>query len=149
MPKQKLKVRSLYSFQYHTILKVRDINYGNHLSYDAVVALLHEARIDMLSKIGCTESDLGDHTTGIIMTDLVVNYKNQGYLGDRIIIHLDIDEIGKISFRVFSKMESQDDLIALAEAGIVYNYKKEKIAHIPKVFLEALVQRKQGFKVKS
>ncbi len=145
MPRTKLKERPLYFFKYHTILKIRDINYGNHLSNDAVVGLIHEARIDMLKKIGCTEMELGDHKTGILIADLVVNYKKQGYLDDEIIIHLDIDEIEKNGFRVFYKIVRGDDLIVLAETGIVvYDYQVRKIATIPKAFLEALEQLKQG-----
>ena len=144
MPKTKLRAQPLYSFQYQTILKIRDINYANHLSNDAVVGLLHEARIDMFKKIGCTELRLGYHKTGIIIADLVVNYKKQGYLGDEIIIHLDIDEITKKSFRIFYKIERGDDLIVLAETGIVvYDYENEKITTVPKVFLEALAQCQQ------
>jgi acyl-CoA thioesterase FadM len=142
MPKIKLIEQTHYSFQYYTLLKVRDINYGNHLSNDAVVGLIHEARIDMFNKIGCSELDLGDHKTGIIIADLVVNYKKQGYLGDEIIIHLEIDEIGKKGYRIFYKIERGDDTIALAETGVVmYDYKAEKITVVPKVFLDALLQK--------
>jgi acyl-CoA thioesterase FadM len=141
MPKIKLIEQPLYSFQYRTVLKIRDINYGNHLSNDAVVGLIHEARIDMFNKVGCSELDLGDKT-GIIIADLVVNYKNQGYLGDKVIIHLEIDEIGKKSFRIFYKIERGNDTIALAETGVVmYDYQAEKITVVPKVFLEALLQK--------
>ncbi len=144
MPKTKLSTQPIYFFNYRTIIKIRDINYGNHLSNDAVVGLLHEARIDMLTKIGCSESELGDHNTGIIIADLVVNYKRQGYLGDEIIIHLDIDEIEKKGFRVFYKIERGDDIIVLAETGIVaYDYQAKKVATVPKGFLEALVRLKQ------
>ena len=75
---------------------------------------------------------------------MVVNYKKQGYLGDEITIHLDIDEITKKSFRIFYKIERGDDLIVLAETGIVvYDYENEKITTVPKVFLEALAQCQQ------
>ena len=150
MPKIKLRAQPLYSFQYHTSLKIRDINYANHLSNDAVVCLLQEARIDMFKKIGCTELKLGYQKTGIIISDLVVNYKKQGYLGDEIIIHTDIDEIAKKSFRIFYKIVRSDDLIALAETGIVvYDYLNEKIATVPQVFLEALAQCQQNHQLSS
>lgn len=144
MPRTKLSVQLFYSFQYNTTVKVRDINYGNHLGNDAVVGLLHEARIDMLSKIGCSELDLGGHKIGIIIADLIVNYKKQGYLGDEIIIYLHIDEIERSGFRIFYKIERDGDLIALAETGIViYDYLAEKIAKVPEVFLNALALWKE------
>lgn len=143
MPKIKLIEQTYYSFQYCTVLKIRDINYGNHLSNDAVVGLIHEARIDMFNKIGCSERDVGNKT-GIVIADLAVNYKKQGYLGDEIVIHLEIDEIGKNGFRVFYKIERGNDIIALAETGVVmYDYQTEKIAVVPIAFLDALAKWKQ------
>lgn len=139
MPKIQLSEKSDYCFRYQTILKIRDINYANHLSNDAVVSLLNEARMDMFKNIGCTESALGDPGTGIVIADLVVNYKKQGYLGDEIIIHSAIDEIEQKSFRIFYKMEKGDDVMVLAETGVVvYDYQAEHIATVPKVFLKAL-----------
>lgn len=140
MPRTRLVARKIYAFQYSTTVKIRDINYGNHLGNDAVVGLLHEARIDMLGKIGCSELDLGGHKIGIIIADLIVNYKKQGYLGDRIIIYLHIDDIAKSGFRIYYKIEREGDLIALAETGIVvYDYLAEKIAKVPEVFLNSLL----------
>ena len=78
MPKTKLKEQPFYPFHYETSLKIRDINYGNHLSNDAVVGLLHEARIHMLQQLECSELNLGDSKTGTMIADLVVNYKKQG-----------------------------------------------------------------------
>ena len=144
MPRIKLKERPFYAFCYKTSLKIRDINYGKHLSNDAVVSLLHEARIYMLQHLGLSELDLGDGKTGMMMADLAVNYKNEGFLGDEIKIHLNIDEINKKSFRVFYKMERAGDLIVLAETGIVMNdYQAKSAATIPKIFLTRLKQYQQ------
>jgi acyl-CoA thioester hydrolase len=141
MPKTKLRAKPDYSFQYHTYLKIRDINYANHLSNDAVVSLINEARIDMFNKIGCAEFALGDPHTGIVIADLVVNYKKQGYLGDEIIIHSDIDEIEQKGFRIFFKIQRGDDLMVLAETGVVvFDYQAGNITTVPKIFLEALKQ---------
>lgn len=100
---------------------------------------MHEARIAFFEAIGCTELDLGDGRSGIVVADLVVNYKNQGYLGDRVVIHLDLDELGKRSFRLFYKMVRSQDIIFFAETGIaVYDYRDEKTASLPEEFLKAL-----------
>ncbi len=102
----------------------------------------------MLKKIGCTESQLGDHKTGLIIADLVVNYKKQGYLDDEIIIHLNIDEIEDKGFRVFYKIERGGEVIVLAENGIVaYDYQAEKIARVPESFLKVLAQLKQDLRI--
>ncbi len=148
MPRIKLRAQPAYSFQYNTVVKVRDINYGNHLGNDAVVGLLHEARIDMFIQLGCKESELDGQNTGIVMADLAVNYKEQGFLGDEIIISLDIDEIGKSGFRILYKIERGEELLVLAETGVaVYNYQAQKVAAIPQVFLESLAQWKKDRKM--
>jgi acyl-CoA thioester hydrolase len=141
MPRIKLKERPFYTFCYKTLLKIRDINYGKHLSNDAVVSLLHEARIYMLQHLGFSEQDLGDGKTGTMMADLAVNYIKEGFLGDKIKIHLNIEEISKKSFRIFYKIERGRDLIVLAETGIVMvDYQAKSTATIPEMFLTTLKQ---------
>jgi len=122
-----------------TQIKVRDLNYGAHLSNDALVGILHEARIDFLHQMNCTELDLGDGATGIIMRDLVVNYKAQGYLLDDMVIHSHIGELSTASFRVFHKIMGTERMIALAETGIVtFRYQDNTIAEVPAAFLSRL-----------
>lgn len=139
MPKIKLKTLENYDFEYERILQVRDINYGGHLSNDAVATLLHEARIDLFNKLGNSELDLGDKKTGIIMTDLIINYKSEGYLLDKVKVFTKFDEITDIGFRIIHKITSYDRIIALAEVGIVaYNYQEKHIAEIPESFLKKI-----------
>ncbi|MCG8571945.1 MAG: thioesterase family protein [Spirochaetes bacterium] len=141
MPKVKLKKQKKYDFNYKTTIKVRDINYGGHLSNDSLVGLLHEARIDLLKQMGFGELNLGDQKTGIIMTDLVVNFRNQGYMHDEITIQSQIDEISSVGFRVFHQILKEETLIGLAEIGIVcFNYQDNQIADVPEVFLQTLEQ---------
>lgn len=137
----KLKEMNSYEFQYQTKINIRDINYGGHLGNDSFVALLHEARIDLLSKMGLSELDLGDGKTGIIIVDLVVNFKKEAFLLDEIIIYSHIDEISNISFRIFYKIIRIKDnaLIGLGETGLVcFNYKERIISEIPQSFLEKI-----------
>src|SRR4030042_2545708 len=115
MPKIKLKAQDKYEFEYKVTIQVRDINYGGHLGNDALVGLTHEARINMLRTLGCSELDLGDGKTGIIMGDLAVNYQGEGFMFDDLIIYSHIDEIGAHSFRIFHHITKGDKTIALAE----------------------------------
>ena len=135
----RIKQLSNYMFEYKTEIKVRDINYGGHLSNDAVAGLMHEARIDMLKGFNCTELDLGDKKIGLIMADLVINFKAEGRMHDKISIFCHIDNIEDISFRIYYKFQKGDMLIALAETGMVaYNYADGKIAEIPESFINAI-----------
>jgi acyl-CoA thioesterase FadM len=141
MPRVKLREQSVYEFHYQVILQVRDINYGGHLGNDALVGLLHEARLNLLRELGCTESNLGDGKTGVIMADLVVNYLAEGFMFDCLSIDSHLDEISRSSFRLFHRLAKDGQLLALAETGMVaFDYINRKVTSIPKVFLQSLAQ---------
>ena len=132
----KLTPKKSYRFHYRTTIKVRDVNYGGHLGNDAVVGLLHEARTDFLRSLGLTELDLGDGETGLIVSDLAVNYRAEGYLFDEIVVHSDIGEVRSTSFRVYHHVTRGDKTIALAEVGAVaFDYADRRIAELPEAFL--------------
>ena len=139
MPKIKLKKQKSYEFEYKVTLQVRDINYGGHLSNDALVGIIHEARINLLNTLGCSELDLGDKKTGIIMSDLAVNYLGEGFMFDEITVYSHIDEISNASFRIFHNIIKQDKTIAYAETGIIaFDYDVRQIVEIPDTFINAL-----------
>lgn len=139
MPKSKLKVQEKYEFEYGKTLQVTDINYGGHLGNDALVGITHEARVNLLRTLGCSELDLGDGATGIIMADLAVNYLGEGFMFDDIKVLSHIDEISTHSFRIFHHMLKEDKTIALAETGIIaFDYNERRITEIPRAFLDSL-----------
>jgi len=140
MARVKLKPLDKYEYEYNRTLQVKDINYGGHLSNDSVVTILHEARIDLLNKLGVNELDLGDKTTSIIMADLIVNYTGEGFLLDQVKVLSHIDDLSAVSFRIYHKIIKGDKSLALAEVGILsYNYKDKQIVEIPEVFLKKIV----------
>ena len=139
MPKVKLTKKDNYEFEYKVTLQVTDINYGGHLGNDALVGIIHEARVNLLTTLGCSEFDLGDGKTGIILSDLGVNYLGEGFMLDEIIVYSNVDEISNASFRIFHHITKKDKTIALAETGIIaFNYNERYIAEVPQVFLDSL-----------
>jgi acyl-CoA thioester hydrolase len=135
----RLKKQDNYEYQYKRIIQVGDINYGGHLGNDALVKILHEARISMLHSMGFTELDLGDGETGIIMAEIVVNFKAESFMMDNISVFCHVDDISNVSFRMYYKVTDEDKLIALAETEIVtFNYNKKQISDVPSAFLSAL-----------
>ncbi len=136
MPRLKLQEQPDYEFHYQVTLQVRDLNYGAHLSNDAVVGLLHEARLNLLREMGLSETDLGDGQTGLIMGDLAVNFKAEGFLFDPVRIDSHIDEISRNSFRIFHRMVRGEEVLVLAETGFVtFNYAERRIAPVPEAFV--------------
>ena len=139
MPRVKLQLQPTYEFHYEVTLQVRDINYGGHLGNDALVGLLHEARINLLHGLGLSEMNLGDGQTGIIMADLVVNFLEEGFMLDRLAIDSHIGEMTQRSFRIFYRITKGDKILALAETGIVaFDYAQRKIVPVPAPFRQTL-----------
>ena len=115
-------------------VRITDINYANHLGNNAIIAIVHEARMQFLTQYGFTELDAGG--TGLIMSELIVEFKNESYYPDLLTVNIFTGEISKKSFELFyliSAVRKEKDLIiAVAKTGMVcYNYQRKKIDLLP------------------
>ncbi|MFV0459151.1 MAG: thioesterase family protein [Actinomycetales bacterium] len=143
-------------FCYSTTMDVRfdDINIGYHLGNDRLVSLLGEARSRFLESRGLSE--LG--SPGVIVSDLVVQYKAEGRLRDRLRFDIGIADPnrygGDIVYRVVREAHDQatasaatggsapaheaepkETIIALAKTGIVfYDYQQARVCSAPDAF---------------
>lgn len=119
-------------------VRVTDINYANHLSNDALVGILHEARMQWLHGLGYTE--LNVEGVGLIMSDLAVEYKNESFYGDDLTVTLFSAEVSTVSFELYYAATKEDGkIIAYAKTGMVcYNYELKKVAGLPAKFAELL-----------
>jgi acyl-CoA thioesterase FadM len=141
MPRVKLKEQPTYEFHHTLTVRVTDLNYGGHLGNDALVSLIHEARATVMRSLGCSEFDLGDGKTGLIMLDLVINFLQEGFVFDELRIDSHVGEISQRSFRLFHRIMKADQALALAETGVVaFDYAERKPVPIPEAFLSALQQ---------
>lgn len=139
MPRVKLEEQPEYAFSHTVTVRVTDLNYGSHLANSALVELLHEARARLFHQLGCSEVDLGDGHTGIIMADLAINFKAEGFLFETLRIDSHIAELGRKSFRIFQRVRKEEGLVALAETGIVtFDYRVRSPAVVPETFVLAL-----------
>jgi acyl-CoA thioester hydrolase len=115
-------------------VRITDINYGNHLGNDALVSIVHEARVQWLKANNYTE--LNVEGTGLIMSDLAIEYINESFYGDDLRINISAGEITRVSFELFYTVQvSRNEktiLIARAKTGIVcYDYAGKKVAPVP------------------
>ena len=140
MARVKLTPLDHYQNIYETTVEVTDINYGNHLGNDALVGIIHRARVHFLHRLGASEYDLGDGKTGILLADLIVNYREESFLFDKLSVESNIGEVRSKGFRMFHKITAeQGRLIALVETGLVaFNYQKRKVARIPESFVSKI-----------
>lgn len=124
-------------------VRIADINYGNHVGNDAFVSIIHEARMQWLKQYGYTELNM--EGIGLIMSDLAIEFKNESFYGDLIVVKLSAGEISRVGFelyyRLFAKRNNDHILVANAKTGMVcYDYGAKKVAPIPeklKTILEA------------
>lgn len=143
MPRVILKEQPDYEFKFITKIQTEDLNYAGHLANEALLKMIQEARIDLIKKLGFKELDLGDGKTGVIIADLVVNYKSEGFEGDELRIESHIGQITERSIRIFHRIfkNKNDILLTLAETGLVaFNYKIREITKFPEPFWEVLAK---------
>ena len=137
MPRIKLAIEKEYPFACDIQVRVGDLNYGAHVGNAEMVGILHDARVMLLRAMGLTESDLGDGKTGIVMDDMVVNFRAEAFLGDSLTIGCGFGEIGEAGFRILYHVTREEKTVAVAETGLVaFNYAARSIAFLPGVFKE-------------
>jgi acyl-CoA thioesterase FadM len=128
----------------HTLtipVRITDINYGNHLGNDALVSIIHEARVHWLNSLNYTEFNIEGKS--IIMNELVVNYLKEMFYGDVIIIDLSIGDVTALGFELYYRMsvnKNGENLIsAIAKTGLIFfDYMAKKTSSIPDVFIEKI-----------
>ena len=127
---------NLPSFSLGTFLipvRITDINYGNHVGNNAIVEIIHEARVQFLGSCDFTELNAGG--VALIMNELVVEYKNESFYNDQLQVTIYCGEVTRVSFELFYEISVMRDqhniIIALAKTGMVgYNYEDKKVAVI-------------------
>lgn len=98
--KIELPEKSIASF---TIpVRITDINYGNHVGNNALVEIIHEARVQFLAQHDFTELDAGG--TALIMNELLVEFKNESFYNDLLQVKIFLGEISKKASSFFIRL---------------------------------------------
>ena len=135
MPPTELREANLSSaphFETSTTLRVGDLNYGNHMGNDTILALAHEFRVRLLAKYDCNELDL--FGKGIIMSDSAIQYRAQGFWGQEIYGELWFIPTGTTRFDLYYRLKSKMDNgeffdVALVKTGqVFFDYKSQKVS---------------------
>jgi acyl-CoA thioester hydrolase len=134
MPRIKLELPSVFSFSTKIPVRITDLNYGGHVGNDTMLTFIHEARIQFLKNAGYSELEFAG--VGMIMSDVMIEFKNELLYGDEIIASVAIGEFSKVGFDLFYKLEKEQNnttiLVAAAKTGMVcYDYQKKKVVPVP------------------
>ena len=127
---------------YQIPVRITDINYGNHVGNNAIVEIIHEARVQFLKENYFSELDAGG--AGLIMNELQVEYKNESFYPDVLSVDIFIGEISRNTFELYYRLTTERDghviIIAYAKTGMVcYDYAAKKVVSVPESLKKILV----------
>ena len=141
MARVELKLPSQFVFSTELRVRVTDLNYGNHVGNDAVLALMHEARLQFYQGLGFKDEISFDGRIGQVISDAVIVYKAEAFYGDVLTCKIAVEDFNNYGFDVFYLIENKNSEkeIARGKTGIVcFDYEKRKIAPAPAILLERL-----------
>jgi acyl-CoA thioester hydrolase len=137
MARIKIALPQAFSFTCKIPIRISDINYGNHVGNDAILSIIHEARMQFFKHLGATE--LQFFGTGLIMADAAIEFKSELFYGDTLFVA--VAEITKIGFDIVYKLEKESPngniLAATAKTGMIcFDYTAKKIMPVPQDILQ-------------
>jgi acyl-CoA thioester hydrolase len=123
----------IYSAGY--TIRISDLNYGNHLSNDKVLAIAQEVRMMWLT--GMQKSELDFFGVSLIQGDAAIIYLSEGFYADEIDIELGVMDVSSSSFDLVYKMynvSTNKDLALVKTRMVCYDYNQRKVQPLPEDF---------------
>lgn len=141
MARIKLDLPADFPFATELRVRITDVNYGGHLGNDALLGLLHEARVRFLAHYQLSELNI--HGCGIIMADSVIVYKSEAFPGELLSIAVAVTDFNRYGcdfvYRVTEKTSQRE--VARAKTGIVFfDYQRRAVQRVPQPFLNLFPQ---------
>jgi YbgC/YbaW family acyl-CoA thioester hydrolase len=135
MPRIKVEIPSTLSFATDISVRIMDINYGGHLGNDAVLSILHEARMRFLREYGFSEQNI--EGVGMIMVDSAIQYRAESFYGDILKIEVGVSDLGTLGcdivYRVTNRESGRETV--RAKTGIAFfDYASRKLVAVPEGF---------------
>lgn len=130
----KIALPEHFPFSANISVRITDINYGNHVGNDAVLGIIHEARMQFLRHFGYTELDFDG--VGMIMKDVAIEFKKELFYGDNIKVSVACTNFTRAGFELYYKLEKEESgtakTVAVAKTGMVcFDYDLRKIVAVP------------------
>ena len=124
-----------YVFSTDIPIRIGDINRGNHLAHDAVLAIMEEARVRFVRSLGYKDENMDG--TSFIIVDAGVIYRKQGFYGQTLRVEIALTDFSRkgcdMIFRV-SNAETGDEMVRAKTGILFYNYREQKVVAIPDSF---------------
>ncbi|TDN40075.1 thioesterase [Hymenobacter sp. UV11] len=132
MARVKVSLPESFGFAVAIPVRITDLNYGAHLGNDALLSLLHEARVQFLAHLGVAEFDPATQL-GFILVDVAIEYKAEAFYGDVLTMELAANDPNKYGFDIVYHVKNQlGKEIARAKTGMLcFDYTTRKLRSLP------------------
>ncbi|RZK62574.1 MAG: thioesterase [Hymenobacter sp.] len=132
MARVKVSLPESFGFAVEIPVRITDLNYGAHLGNDALLSLLHEARVQFLASLGTAEFDPATRQ-GFILVDVAIEYKAEAFHGDVLTIALAANDANKYGFDIVYQVKNQHNKeVARAKTGMLcFDYTTRKLRALP------------------
>jgi acyl-CoA thioester hydrolase len=129
MARVELNLPDKYLYATEIAVRASDLNYGNHLGHDRLLTLMQDARVEFYRSLGF-KNELN------VVADVVVQYKSESFLGDKLVINISVTDFNKYGFDMYYLVQNAATRkeVARAKIGMVcFDYETRKIARIPEI----------------
>lgn len=121
------------------IIRVSDLNYGQHLGYAQLVSLLHQTRVQFLHQYALNEFNI--ENTQLLIKELEVSYTNEAFLLDELKFSLSFSQKKKttmtLQYDIFNTTRNNNTAKA-TETCLFISNKTKKITRTPKFWQQFL-----------
>jgi acyl-CoA thioesterase FadM len=140
MGRVEVPLPDVFSFRTEIPIRIGDLNYGNHLGNDAVLAIAQEARARFLRGYGWSELVV-EGAVGIIVVDAAVVYRAQGRYGMTLLVELAFEHVRSRGCDVLYRLTdaATTEEIARVKTGILFfDHAAQKVSSMPDAFRDAI-----------
>jgi len=126
-------------FSHEVAVRISDLNYGNHLGHDTLLALVHEARAWFFRSFSVEEWDCDG--CAMVIADLAVSYRSETVFGQKLMVEIAAGERTASSCELLYRISDRDNglLAALATTNVVFmDRDSRKVARLPASFVRAI-----------
>lgn len=141
MPRVMMNEQPEYEFTYHVTVQARDVNSTEHLDHKVLMAMIQDARTNILHDLGLKESSIDNGHVGVILADIAINYRAEVFAFEKLTVESHYGEFDEKSFRIHFRIRKDGGrcLVALIEAGfVVYDYLNRSVTRMPESFPAAI-----------
>lgn len=126
-------------------VRVTDMNYGRHLGHDALVSLLHEARIQAFASLDLPEWDMHGHPS--VVADLAVQYQNEARWPDALVIATAVPEPQGKALTIYQRVYHaySEQIVATARVNqLLIDLATGRPVNVPQQVIQALAHARSG-----